>query len=232
MILNKNIQNFERIIKFKFKNKEYLIQALVHPSFIKKKKYKNINLAYDFERLEFLGDRVLGIAIAYLIFDKFKVANEGDLTKKLSYLVQKEFLYKIALEISLDKILKFSNKKENTRMNLSILADAVESLIGSIFIDSGYNASLKFIKYIWGPYLDIEASNKQDPKTKLQELSQKTQKTVPKYTIFKKEGPPHSPIFTISLKVLDLKIIKATGKSKQDAEKKAATIALKLINEK
>ena len=114
-------------------------------------------------------------------------------------------------------------------MNLSILADAVESLIGSIFIDSGYNASLKFIKYIWGPYLNIEASNKQDPKTKLQELSQKKQKMLPKYSIIKKEGPSHSPMFTISLKVLDLKNIKATGNSKQEAEKKAAIIALTLI---
>ena len=231
MILKKNIQNFERIIKFEFKNKNNLIQALVHPSFIKKKKFKKVDLAYNFERLEFLGDRVLGISIAYLIFDKFKVANEGDLTKKLSYLVQKDFLYKVSLEINLDKILKFSNIKKNTRMNISILSDAVESLIGSIFIDSGYNASLKFIKYIWGPYLDIEASNKQDPKTKLQELSQKKQKTLPKYSFFKKEGSSHAPIFTISLQVLDLKVT-ASGKSKQEAEKKAAIIALNLINEK
>ena len=232
MILKKNIQNFERIIKFEFKNKDNLIQALVHPSFIKKKNDKKQDLDNNFERLEFLGDRVLGIAIAFLIFDKFKAANEGDLTKKLSYLVQKEFLYKVALEVHLDKILKYLNKKKNTRMNLSILADSVESLIGSIFIDSGYNASLKFIKYIWGPYLDIEASNKQDPKTKLQELSQKKQKILPKYSVFKKEGPSHSPIFTISLEVLDLKIIKTKGKSIQDAEKKAAIIALTLINEK
>ena len=231
MILKKNIQNFERSINFEFKDKKNLIQALIHPSFIKDKRYTKIDLANDFERLEFLGDRVLGIVIAYLIFKKFKHYNEGNLTKKLSYLVQKDFLYKIALEIHIDKILKYSNKKNNTKVNDSILADAVESLIGSIFIDSGYTASLRFIKYIWGPYLDIEASNEQDPKTKLQELSQKKQKTLPKYSILKKEGPSHSPIFTISLKVLNLNIIKASGKSKQEAEKKAAVIALTLINE-
>lgn len=232
MILKKNIKIFEKKIKFEFKDQKNLIQALLHPSFIKEKKFKKINVANDFERLEFLGDRVLGIAIAYLIFEKFKESNEGDLTKKLSYLVQKDFLYKIALEIHIDKILKYSNKKNNTRTNLSILADAVESLIGGIFIDSGYNASLKFIKYIWGPYLDIEASNEQDPKTKLQELSQKKYKKLPKYSLLKKEGPSHSPLFTILLEVLNLKTFKATGKSIQEAEKKAAFNALTFINEK
>jgi len=232
MILKKNIKIFEENIKFEFKNKKNLIRALLHPSFIKEKKFNKENIANDFERLEFLGDRVLGIAIAYLIFEKFKESNEGDLTKKLSYLVQKEFLYKIALEIHIDKFLKYSNKKKDTRKNLSILADSVESLIGSIFVDSGYNASLKFIKYIWEPYLDIEASNEQDPKTKLQELSQKKYKILPKYSIVKKEGPSHSPLFTISLEVLNLKIIKASGNSKQEAEKKAAINALALINEK
>ena len=180
MIFKKNIENFERTIEFEFNDKNNLIKALIHPSFIKDKKTKTKDLVNDFERLEFLGDRVLGIAIAFLIFEKFKNSNEGDLTKKLSYLVQKEFLYKIALKINIDKILKYSYKKENNRMNISILADSVESLIGSIFLDSGYIASLKFIKNIWEPYLDIEASNIQDPKTKLQELSQKKQKILQK----------------------------------------------------
>ena len=232
MIFKKNIENFERTIEFEFNDKNNLIKALIHPSFIKDKKTKTKDLVNDFERLEFLGDRVLGIAIAFLIFEKFKNSNEGDLTKKLSYLVQKEFLYKIALKINIDKILKYSYKKENNRMNISILADSVESLIGSIFLDSGYIASLKFIKNIWEPYLDIEASNIQDPKTKLQELSQKKLKILPEYCIIKKKGSPHSPIFTVSLKVLNLKMIKATGQSKQEAEKNAAIIALKLINEK
>ena len=185
----------------------------------------------EFERLEFLGDSVLGIVIAFLIFDKFKNLNEGSLTQKLSYLVQKDFLYKIAIEIKIDQILKYSYKNNN-RMNISVLADSVESLIGSIFIDSGYNAAFKFIKNIWGPYLDLEASNKQDSKTKLQEISQHKNKILPEYNLLKKEGPPHSPIFTVSLKVLKLKLIKAKGTSKREAEKNAAKIALNIIDEK
>ena len=115
---------------------------------------------------------------------------------------------------------------------VSILADSVESLIGSIYIDSGYQASLLFIKNIWGPYLDLEESNEQDPKTKLQEIFQLKYKSLPVYKLIKKEGPPHSPIFTVSLKILKFKILKSTGSSIRDAEKKVANLAINLINEK
>jgi len=227
MIIKKHLENFQNYIQFNFKNKDNLLKALIHPSFIKDK--KSIN---EFERLEFLGDRVLGIVISFLIFDKYKNLNEGSLTKKLSYLVQKEFLYKIAIEIKIDKILKYSHKKNNGRINASILADSLESLIGSIYIDSGYNSSFKFIKRIWEPYLGLEESNEQDSKTKLQEISQHKYKILPEYKLIKKDGPANSPVFTVSLKVLKLKLIKATGQSKKEAEKNAAKIALKIFDEK
>ena len=232
MIPVKDIEKFEKKINFKFKNKKNLISALIHPSYIKETKYDKKLLKNDFERLEFLGDRVLGLIISDLIFDNFKNYNEGSLTKKLSYLVQKEFLFKIALELNIKEILKYSQKKENSHTNKSILADSVESLIGSIYIDSGFAHSVKFIKKIWEPYLDIEASNQQDPKTKLQEISQHQYKSLPKYSLVKKQGPPHSPLFTISLKVMKLEEIRASAKSIRDAEKKAAKTALKKINEK
>ena len=232
MILKKSIQDIESILKYKFKDKKNLNYALIHPSIFKDKKIqikKNVN---EFERLEFLGDRVLGISIASLIFNKFKNFDEGSLTKKLSYLVQKDFLYKIALELEIDKMLRYSFKKENTRMNKSILADSVESLIGSIYVDGGFVSAYKFIYKVWGPYLDLEESNRQDPKTKLQEISQQKFKILPKYTLIKKDGPPHSPIFMVSLKALKMKIVKAEGKSKREAEKNAAKIILDLISEK
>ena len=232
MIINKHLENFQKNIQFNFKNKDNLLKALIHPSFIKDKKILKVNLINEFERLEFLGDRVLGIVIAFLIFDKYKNFNEGSLSQKLSYLVQKDFLYKIALEIKIDKILKYSHKKNSARMNTSILADSVESLIGSIYVDSGYNAAFKFIKNIWDPYLDLKASNEQDSKTKLQEISQHKYKILPEYKFIKKDGPPHAPVFTVSLKVLKLKLIKSTGGSKREAEKNAAKIALKIFDEK
>ena len=117
-------------------------------------------------------------------------------------------------------------------MNISILADSIESLIGALYLDGGFISAKKFIKSTWGPYLNIEDKNMQDPKTKLQELSQQKLKKLPEYNLVKKQGPSHSPTFTISLKVLNLKKIISSGSSIRDAEKNAASIALKLINEK
>ena len=232
MISDKKINKFEDIIGYIFKDKKILISSLIHPSFLVDNKKNKINIPNDFERLEFLGDRVLGLAISSVIYKKFMNNNEGDLSKKLSYFVQKNFLYKIATEISIDKLLIYSFKKQNQKMNVSILADAVESFIGAIYIDGGFSNSIRFIKKIWGPYLDIEESNFQDPKTQLQEISQQKYKKLPDYILLKKEGPSHSPTFTVSLKALNLKRIKASGSSIREAEKNAANIAIKLINDK
>ena len=230
MISNKKIIQLEEIISYSFKNKQLLKSALVHPSYISENKKKFNRETSEFERLEFLGDRVLGLAIASIIFKKFNKNNEGDLSKKLSYLVQKNFLYKISINLKFEKFLKFSSKN-NDKMNVSILADSVESLIGALYLDGGFRNARKFIESTWGPYFDIEEKNMQDPKTKLQELSQQKLKKLPDYNLIKKEGPSHSPIFTISLKVLNLKKIISSGSTIREAEKNAASIALKLINE-
>ncbi len=231
MINKKKINQFEEIISYSFKNKQLLENALVHPSYIAENKKKLVKEISDFERLEFLGDRVLGLAISSIIYKKFNKNNEGDLSKKLSYLVQKNFLHKISVNLKIDRFLKFSSKKNN-KMNISILADSIESLIGALYLDGGFISAKKFIHSTWGPYLNIEDKNMQDPKTKLQELSQQKLKKLPEYNLIKKEGPSHSPTFTISLKVLNLKKIISSGSTIRDAEKNAASIVLKLINEK
>ena len=231
MIIKKNLEKFEKNINFQFNDKLILTNCLIHPSYLKKKNKSLKKFKSNFERLEFLGDRVLGLSISSLIFQKFTNLDEGDLTKKLSYLVQKDFLYKIALEIKIDKFLKFSSIKSNSRMNKAILSDAVESLIGGMYIDSGFSSSFKFIKNIWDPYLDLDASNQQDPKTHLQEISQQKNYGFPIYKLIKKDGPPHAPEFTVSLEVFNKKMIKGKGKSKREAEKNAATKALAQLNE-
>ncbi len=231
MISTKKIAQFENHIGYSFKNKKLIISALIHPSFLVDKKKTKFKLPNDFERLEFLGDRVLGLAISSIIYKKFDNNNEGDLSKKLSYLVQKNFLHKIAINLKINNILKYSSKK-NEKMNISILADSIESLIGAIYLDGGFKNALKFINEVWGPYLDISHNNMQDSKTKLQEISQQKLKKLPEYSLLRKEGPSHSPIFTVSLKVLNLKKIKASGSSIREAEKNAAKIALKQLNEK
>ncbi len=232
MNLKKTTKEIESILGYTFKIKKNLTDSLIHPSFYKYKKGISKNKVNQFERLEFLGDRVLGIAIAFLIFKKFIYFDEGSLSKKLSFLVQRDFLYKIALELKLNEILQYSNKKENNRMNKSIMADTVESLIGGIFIDRGYSSAFNFIKMIWDPYLDLHASNQQDSKTKLQEISQQRFKVLPEYKLLKKNGLSHSPIFIVSLKVPKMKLVKASGKSIKDAEKNAAKFVLDLLSEK
>ena len=231
MISNKKINQFENHIGYIFKNKQLLINSLIHPSFLVDNKKNKSSIANDFERLEFLGDRVLGLAISSIIYKKFSKDNEGDLSKKFSYLVQKNFLHKISIDLKIDNILKF-NFKKNEKMNISILADSTESLIGAIYLDGGFKNAEKFINEIWGPYFDINEQNMQDSKTKLQELSQQKLKKLPEYNLVKKEGPSHSPIFTISLKVLQLKKIKANGSSIREAEKNAAKVALELLHDK
>ena len=231
MISSKQINKFEKLIGYSFKQKQLLIDALIHPSYITDNKKNKIQLNNDFERLEFLGDRVLGLAISSIIFKKFSKNNEGDLSKKLSYLVQKNFLHKISIELTIDRFLKFNHKK-NEKMNVSILADSIESLIGAIYLDGGFANAKKFINQFWGPYLNIKEQNMQDSKTKLQEISQQKSKKLPDYNLIKREGPSHSPIFTVSLKVLNIKKIKASGSSIREAEKNAAKIALTLLNDK
>ena len=231
MISNKNIDKFEKHIGYIFKNKNLLIESLIHPSFIKDNKINTVSTFSNFERLEFLGDRVLGLAISAIIYKKFSSNNEGDLSKRLSYLVQKNFLHKISVDLKMNNILKYTFKK-NEKMNISILADSIESLIGAIYLDGGFLNAKKFIKKIWGPYFDIKDQNIQDSKTKLQEISQQKLKKLPDYELIKKEGPSHSPLFTVSLKVLNLKKIKANGGSIREAEKNAAKIALQLLDAK
>ena len=232
MIEDKKIKLFEKLIEYKFNNKNLLKQSLTHPSFYinNKSDKKKLN---QFERLEFLGDRVLGVVISSMLFNKFESLNEGDLSKKFSYLVQKKFLYKISADLLLDKIVLYDFKKNNNnKMVISILSDSVESIIGSIFVDGGYKSSYTFIKKFWSPYLDIQVSKIQDPKTLLQEISQQISKKLPEYKLVKKKGPSHLPLFTVNLNVLNLKQIKAQGSSIREAETKAAKEALKLMNEK
>ena len=197
MINKKKLSSFEKKIDYKFKNILLLSDALTHPSYYKESQFSNKTNHY--ERLEFLGDRVLGLIIAYLLFKKHQSVNEGDLSKKYSYLVQKNFLYKISLELSIENILLYNFKKNNKKMLISIFSDTVESIIGAIFVDSGYKSSFNFVTKFWSPYLDVKISKTQDPKTKLQEISQHISKKLPEYKLIKKKGPPHSPLFTVNL---------------------------------
>ena len=233
MINEKKLKEIQNIIDYKFKDLTILKNSLTHPSIFKKKEQNQLYNTNEYERLEFLGDRVLGLVVASIIFNKFKKINEGELTKKISFLVQRDFLFKIANKINLYKYIFFdSHKKSNAKLNKSILADTLESLIGAIFLDGGYQKSYLFIKKLWLPFIGKINSEDFDPKTKLQEFTQKYYNKLPEYILLKKEGPPHSPKFTVSLKVSKIETVNAKGNSIREAEKKAAKKVLKLVNEK
>ena len=226
---NQELKKIEKILNYQFTNKSLLKKCFQHSSLLKKNNKKNnYNLINDYERLEFLGDRVLGLSIAYLIYKIFPKYSEGKMSLKFSYLVQKNFLSKISNELQLYKFIQLSkNQKINIKYNKSILSDTLESVIGAIFIDGGYQKSIKFIKCYWGKYILDEKLNINDPKTVLQELSQQKSKLLPEYKLIEKKGPPHSPIFKVSLSCLDKENIFGIGKTIREAERLAAEKFLK-----
>ena len=210
-------------INYKFKNISNLNQALTHSS------YKSSAKIQNYERLEFLGDRVLGLIIASKLYFQNTQSSEGDLAKKLSFLVCKSTLKKIANEIELEKYVKHSKKIDSLE---SIKANALEALIGAIYLDSNLENTSKIILNLWKNYFDNINLSTFDPKSSLQEWCLKYKKKLPEYKLIEKIGPDHQPIFKIKVFIDNYTYSTANGNSKQDAEVNAAEKLLKKISEK
>lgn len=205
---------------YEFKDESLLKISLTHPSFSKKNNY---------ERLEFLGDRVLGLIISDEIFHSYPDDSEGNLAKKISFLVCKNTLIKIADELRLEKHFIISkNIKENSFD--SIKANSLEALIAAIYLDSNFSNTYRIVKKFWNNCIQKINLDYHDPKSKLQEWSLKTNNILPVYEVKKKEGPDHNPIFTVNLKLNGKIYSIGVGKNKQDAEVMAAEKALKEID--
>ena len=205
---------------YKFKNKSLLKTSLTHPSFSKKQNY---------ERLEFLGDRVLGLIISNEIFHSYPDDSEGNLAKKISFLVCKNTLIRIADKLSLEKYFIISKNIKKTSFG-SIKANSLEALIAAIYLDSNFSNTYVIVKKLWNKYISEINLDYHDPKSKLQEWSLKKNNILPVYEIKKKEGPEHNPIFTVNLKLNGKIYSIGVGKNKQDAEIMAAEKALKEID--
>ena len=215
-----NLLNLEKKIGIKFQNKKNLIKSLTHKSFDS----KNNN-----EKLEFLGDRVLGLVISKKLFELYPDDTEGNLDKKLAFLVNKNQCSQIGKKINLEKfIITGSSKKKNNIVD-KIISDTCEALIGAIYLDYGFTTVEKFINKFWQNQLQKSIELKIDAKTKLQEYSLKKYKSLPIYKLLDSTGPKHKPVFKIAVKIHNSKFIKATGYSKKDAELKAANLFLKKI---
>ena len=220
--MEKKIKELEKIIKYDFKKSDLLEMALTH---------KSLNNEINNEKLEFLGDRVLGLVIAETLLEKYPNEKEGIIDKKFANLVNKKTCSLIAKKINLKKfILLGSSHKKLEQSADKITSDCLEALVGAIYLDGGIKSVQKFIFDFWEEYLLKSTITLIDSKTKLQEFSLKKFKELPKYTFFKKKGPQHKPIFKTEVQIPNSKKILGTGSSKKNAQQNAATKLLKILN--
>ncbi len=211
----------EKKIKVNFKNKELLIKSLTHKSF------DSVN---NNEKVEFLGDRVLGLIIAKKLLEIYPNEKEGILDKKFASLVNKKTCLEIAKKLELQKfILTLDLKKKKVKIEDKVLADSCEALIGAIYLDKGFLVVEKLILNLWSKKIKDSVITQVDAKTKLQEFSLKKFKKLPIYKLISNTGPRHKPLFKVAVKLMDTKFFTAQGKSKKDAEQNAAFICLQNV---
>ncbi len=216
-----NLHKLQKKINIKFKDTNLLYKSMTHKSFDS----KNNN-----EKLEFLGDRVLGLVISKKLLEIYPDEKEGILDKKLASLVNKEKCLEISKTLNLEKyILVGKNRTKDQPIENKIIADCCESLIGAIYLDKGFKVVEKFIVNMWSYQLKQSVNTYIDPKTLLQEHSLKKYKKLPIYKLIKNSGPRHKPLFEIGVKIHNSKYFISKGSSKKDAEQKAAKLLLSSI---
>ena len=203
----------QKKINIKFKNLNYLKKSITHKSYDPSKNY---------EKLEFLGDRILGFVISKKLIELYPDQKEGVLDKKLASLVNKNKCLEVAKSIGMEKFILVGNKSLNTKVENKIVADSIEALIAAIYYDKGFEIVEKFILFNWKNFINLSIELVVDPKTKLQEYSLKKFKSLPIYRLVSSSGPRHKPKFTISVKLKDTKIYAGSGDSKKKAEQNAA----------
>ena len=210
--------NLEKKINIKFKDKKLLIKCLTHKSFDK------IN---NNEKIEFLGDRVLGLVIAKKLLEIYPDEKEGILDKKFSSLVNKKTCLQIGKNINLEKyILTLNYRNKKIKIEDKVVADCCEALIGAVYLDKGFTVSENFILTFWKENIKNSIITQIDAKTKLQEFSLKKFKKLPTYKIISNTGPRHKPFFKVGVKLPNSKFYIGEGSSKKNAEQNAAVLCL------
>tara|TARA_B100000787_G_scaffold46650_1_gene33452 strand:- start:1665 stop:2330 length:666 start_codon:yes stop_codon:yes gene_type:complete len=214
-------KNLEKKLKLKFTDPTILTKSLTHKSYDS----KNNN-----EKIEFLGDRVLGLIIAKKLLEIYPEESEGILDKKFASLVNKKKCLEIAKKIELEKyILIFNPKNKKIAIEDKIVADCLEALIGAVYLDRGLNFTEKFVLNLWSHHIKASVVTQIDAKTKLQEYSLKFFKVLPIYKLISNTGPRHKPLFEVAVKLKDSKFFNARGVSKKDAEQNAATLCIESL---
>ena len=220
--MENKLKKLQEILNVRFKDTDLLLQAITHKSFDSKNNY---------EKFEFLGDRVLGLIISEKLLELYPNEKVGILDKKFASLVNKEKCLEVGKNLKISKFVIVGNtSKTNLKIENKIISDCCESIIGAIFVDRGYEISKNFILTIWNDFLKLSNITIIDSKTKLQEYSLKKFKTLPVYKLISNTGPRHKPNFKVAVKLKNTKLIYAAGESKKNAEQLAAKSLLKTLN--
>ncbi len=224
-------EELAQIIGYEFARRELLEEAVTHPSALAPERRRGrprISMTRGYERLEFLGDRVLGLVVADLLWRRFEGEHEGHLTRRHTHLVRRESLARVAEAIGLGRhlILSRAEAAAGAAGNPGILADACEALIAAIYLDGGFEAASSFVRRFWEPLVEEMEEPPRDPKTALQEWAQARGLALPAYELVATSGPDHAPRFTVAASVAGGERATAVASSKRSAEALAAAMLL------
>lgn len=215
-----------------FKDYKLLDEALTHPSLTKGRSGREQDPARDYDRLEFLGDRVLGLVVAEYLYGKFSKAEAGILSRRFNSLVRSETLAMIAAKINLGSYIQMSEDLAGNggRDNRAILEDCMESLIAALYLDGGLGSARTFILQFWGDALTSLDGASRDAKSALQEFAAARNLTAPVYETVGRTGPDHAPVFTIAVSVGNSAPASGSASSKRAAEQIAAKTLLEELS--
>ncbi|HLG45585.1 MAG TPA: ribonuclease III [Reyranella sp.] len=213
-----------------FARPELLTEALTHRSALDRQPDLKAAFPNGNERLEFLGDRVLSLAMADLLLRRFPHEREGDLARRYSALVQAATLAEIAESIGLGAALNLGDsERQSTAVRPTILADAMEAVLGALFLDAGFAVAAATIERLWGERLSVLLAAPRDPKTALQEWAQARRLPLPSYREIGREGPPHAPVFVVDVSIKGQEPGRGRAGSKREAERLAAAALLERL---
>ena len=213
----------EQTIGYRFKDGELLVRALTHISAL-----AGGSRTGSYQRLEFLGDHVLGLVISEMLFRAFPKGDEGELSRRLADLVRRETCADVARAINLGEAMRLGTSESNSggRSRTAILADVCEALVGAVFLDGGYPEATKLVERLWGERMRAPSRPLRDPKTMLQEWAQARGLPTPAYREVERIGPHHNPEFRIAVTLPEREPAEGRGRSKRVAEQAAAAAML------
>lgn len=226
------LKKLEERLDYRFRDVDLLVTALTHRSYVNENRQPGVS---DNERLEFLGDSVLGLCVSDLLIKKYVDGSEGDLTKMRSVLVGEKNLAQLARGLQIGNCLLIGRGEENagSRARDSFLANAFEAVVAAVYLDSGYENVRAVVRKFIEPFLEKETlpSDYFDYKTLLQEFCQRKFKTIPMYLLADTSGPEHAKVFEVKVVIVDKLTAIGTGTSKKEAEKQAAQKAWKILQD-